>query len=65
MADQLYKVPGVAKVETNIEAKMMFVTPKPAVVLSPRALWEAIEKASKVPVKLEGPSGTFAAKPQV
>src|SRR5262245_19990526 len=59
MADQLYKVPGVAKVEMNMEAKMMFVTARPEVVLSPRALWEAVEKAKKTPVKLEGPSGTF------
>lgn len=65
LADHLYKVPGVAKVETNVEAKMMFVVAKPEVVLSPRALWEAIEKAKKNPVKLEGPSGTFTAKPQV
>ncbi len=64
MAEQLYKVPGVAKVETNVEAKMMFITPKPEVVLSPRMLWEAVEKADKNPMKLEGPSGTFTAKPQ-
>jgi copper chaperone CopZ len=64
MADHLYKVAGVAKVETNVEAKMMFVTPKPQTALSPRALWEAIEKAAQTPVKLEGPQGTFTAKPQ-
>jgi len=65
LANQLYKVPGVAKVETNIEAKMMFVTARPESVLSPRVLWEAVEKAKRTPVKLEGPSGTFTAKPQV
>src|SRR4051812_10233495 len=64
MAAQLNKVPGVAKVETNVEAKMMFITPKPQATLSARMLWEAIEKADKTPVKLEGPSGTFTAKPQ-
>jgi hypothetical protein len=43
---------------------MMFVTPRPQVALSPRALWEAVEHAKKVPVKIEGPHGTFTAKPQ-
>jgi copper chaperone CopZ len=64
VAKQLHTVPGVAKVETNVEARLMFVTPKPQSVLSPRALWEAVEKARKKPERLEGPSGTFTTKPQ-
>jgi copper chaperone CopZ len=64
VATKLQKIPGVAKVEMNLKAKMMFVTPRPQVVLSPRALWEAVEKAEEKPVKLEGPTGTFTAKPQ-
>ena len=64
MADLLYKVPGVARVETNIEAKMMFITARPEVVVSPRALWEAVEKAGYTPVKIVGPAGTFTSKPK-
>lgn len=64
VAAQLSAVPGVAAVQPNVPAKTASVMPKPNTVLSPRALWEAVEKAGKQPVKLEGPSGTFTAKPQ-
>src|SRR5262249_43948091 len=40
------------------------VMPKPGQAVSPRALWEAVEKAGKTPTKLEGPSGTFTARPR-
>lgn len=61
---QLNAVAGVAKVEANVETKTIKVTPKSRAVLSPRAMWEAVEKAGKTPTKIQGPSGTFAAKPQ-
>jgi hypothetical protein len=35
----------------------------PEAVLSPRGLWEALEKIEKPPTRLEGPSGVFTAKP--
>ncbi len=54
----------MAAVQANVEAKTATVTRKPQTALSPRALWEAVEKAGKQPMKLEGPNGTFTAKPQ-
>lgn len=59
---KLKEVAGVTAVEASVEAKTATVTPKPQTALSPRALWEAVEKAGKQPIKLQGPSGTFTAK---
>lgn len=64
VAGQLAAVPGVAAVQPYIEAKKVVVTPRPGQAVSPRALWEAVEKADKTPTRLEGPAGTFSAKPQ-
>jgi copper chaperone CopZ len=64
MANKLYEAPGVAKVQADVQTTTMTVTPKTDKALSPRALWEAVEKAGYKPTKLEGPSGTFTAKPQ-
>lgn len=55
----------MAKVEANVKAKTLTVTPKPQAVVSPRALWETVEKNNDKPLKIEGPSGTFTAKPQL
>lgn len=60
---RLAEVNGVATAKTDVKTKTAIVTPKPNVVLSPRALWEAVEKAGNQPSKLEGPSGTFTDKP--
>jgi Cu+-exporting ATPase len=64
IAAKLSDVPGVASVKSDVQAKVTVVTPRPQTVLSPRALWEAVEKAGKQPAKLEGPSGTFTDKPK-
>jgi copper chaperone CopZ len=64
VAAKLSEVEGVAKVETDVDTQTAKVTPKPKAVLSPKALWEAVEKAKKTPAKLEGPGGTFTAKPK-
>lgn len=64
VAAQLYQVPGVAAVQADMQAQKLLVTPKEQALVSPRALWEAVEKAGKQPTRLEGPSGTFTAKPQ-
>ncbi len=61
---KLYAVQGVVKVTTNVQADTAVVTPQPAKLLSPRALWEAVEKAGFKPLKIEGPSGKFTAKPK-
>ena len=64
LATALAEVKGVATIKTDVEAKTVTVTAKPKSVLSPQALWDAAEKAKKPPMKLEGPSGTFTARPQ-
>jgi copper chaperone CopZ len=64
VAAKLTEVPGIGGVQPNVQTKTITVIAKPQAVLSPRALWEAIEQAGQQPTKLEGPSGTFTAKPQ-
>lgn len=64
VAAKLSEVRGVGDVKADIKSKTAIVTPKGNANLSPLQLWEAIEKAGKEPVKLEGPSGTFTSKPK-
>ncbi len=54
-------MPGVAKVEYDVQARILKVTHKTGVVPSPKAQWEAVEKGGKDPSKLEG-SGTMHTK---
>src|SRR5262245_45982177 len=60
---QLYTKPGVVLVEYDIKNKSVLVPPQANKQLSPKMLWECIEKASCKPVKLEGPHGVFTQKP--
>jgi copper chaperone CopZ len=64
IADRLYQVPGVAAVQADVAASRLAVGPKAGQAPSPRALWEAVEQAGYRPVRLEGPAGTFTARPQ-
>ena len=63
VATKVSAVAGVAKVETNVKERVVRVTPKDRVVLSPKALWVAVEAGGQDPAKLEGPSGTFTKTP--
>lgn len=64
IAGKLTAVGGVKEVQADVPKSYFVVTPKERQVLSPKALWEAVEKAGYATVKLEGPSGTFTAKPR-
>ncbi len=64
IATQLYDVPGVAEVESNIEAKTVTVRPEARKTPSPKAIWEAVERGKDVPLKLVSPQGTFTKKPR-
>ena len=64
VAAKLTEVRGVGGVKTDVKTKRAFVLPKGDATLSPLQLWEAIEKAGKKPVKLEGPAGVFTSKPK-
>ena len=50
--------------KVDIKAKLLIVMPKQGAVMSPRSLWEAVDKAGYEPTKLEGPGGSFTTKPK-
>jgi Cu+-exporting ATPase len=64
VAAKLVEVPYVDAVQPSVQTRTITVTARPQAAISPRALWEAVEKAGRQPTKLEGPDGTFTAKPQ-
>jgi copper chaperone CopZ len=61
---RLSEVKGVATVKTDVKTRIATVTPRLQTVLSPRALWEAVEIAGREPTILQGPNGKFTKKPQ-
>ncbi len=64
IARKLYTVQGVRHVKAVVKSNAAIVTPEQKKVLSPLALWEAVEAAGFVPVRLHGPNGSFSAKPK-
>lgn len=64
VAESLQNISGVAKAEADAAKAIAVVTPRADVTPSPKALWEAVEKAGYTPVKLVTPSGTFTSKPK-
>lgn len=63
VATRLRAIAGVADAQASAETGTAVVMPKDKAPPSPRAMWEAIEKAGYSPTKLEGPSGTYTKKP--
>lgn len=63
LTTELSKVPGVSKAEADVENKSVTLATKGKQAPSPKALWEAVEKAGKTPSKLISPQGTFTEKP--
>ena len=61
---QLLAIDGVASAQADATQGNAVVSPQTNAVPSPRALWEAVEKAGYKPTKLVGPSGTFTEKPK-
>ena len=64
VAGNLQAVVGVQKAEVDADKAVAVVMAKSSVAPSPKALWEAVEKAGYKPTKLVGPSGTFTSKPK-
>ena len=64
MAGELYKVQGAGQVLANVDATTVTIRTKDKEVPSPRALWEAVERAGYQPTRLDGPSGVFTIKPK-
>ena len=63
IARKLYVIPGVVAVHADVKQGIALVTPQQTKRPSPRAMWEAVEGAEFVPVKLLGPAGEFTQKP--
>jgi copper chaperone CopZ len=64
IANQLYKLSGVAKVHASLKSNTAYVTPTAGKKISARKMWEAIEKAKFTPVKLVSPTKTYTKKPK-
>ena len=64
VAAKLKAVPGVDNVNVDASTSQASLTPQANKVPSPRALWEAVEKAGYETVKIAGPSGVFTEKPK-
>ncbi|MBX9680755.1 MAG: cation transporter [Gemmataceae bacterium] len=64
MANELSKVEGAGQILANVEATTVTVRTKSNQAPSPRALWEAVERAGYQPSRLEGPNGVFTSKPK-
>jgi len=64
VASRLKAVAGVQEVRIDAESGLAVVVPLADATVSPRALWEAVQKSRYSPVRLEGPSGTFTRKPR-
>lgn len=63
MVKNLTAVAGVTSVKVDVDKQIATVTPDAKKAPSPRAMWEAVEKAGFKPIKMEGPGGKFTAKP--
>lgn len=64
VVEALKKVPNVAEARPDAEKDIVVVIPPADRLPSPKAQWEAVERAGYKPTKLEGPQGTFDSKPE-
>ena len=64
VAAKLKAIPQVANVQTDFPTATFTLAPQPQTAPSPRAVWEAVEKAGYKPTRLVTPLGTFTAKPK-
>ena len=59
----LQDVKGTGIIQLAFDNETATIVPQMNKVLSPKALWEAVEEVGFVPTKLVGPNGTFTKKP--
>lgn len=64
VTDKLKTLAVVEKADADMTTKTIKVTAKSGKSLSPKELWETVEKADQTPTKLDGPKGTFTEKPK-
>ena len=60
----LQKIPGVAEAQVDAKKGTALVKPGGSKLPSPKAQWEAVEKAGFKPLRLAGPYGVFTSKPR-
>jgi copper chaperone CopZ len=63
IARKLYAVPGVVEVRADVGKNVAYVVPQKDRALSARSLWVAVESAGFKVNHMEGPQGTFKARP--
>jgi copper chaperone CopZ len=61
---KLNEVAGVEKAVADTKESKVSITAKEKATPSPKALWEAVEKAGFKPTRLQGPGGTFTSLPK-
>ena len=64
MTKSLQQNPDIASVRTDVKSRVVAIVPRSGKELSPKMLWETVEKAREQPVRLAGPCGTFNSKPR-
>ena len=64
IARKLYAVPGVVEVRADVGKNIAYVVPQKDKTIPARSMWEAVEAAGFSVAKLEGPQGTYTAKPR-
>ena len=57
-------VEGVESAVADVKSKTLVVTAKKGATPSPKAMWEAVEKAGYTPTRIDGAAGTFEKKPE-
>lgn len=64
IVQKLSDLPQVAEATMNVEQRTLRVRCIPGGSVSPRAVWETVERGGEQPVKIQCPMGTFTSKPQ-
>ncbi|MBS0264508.1 MAG: cation transporter [Planctomycetes bacterium] len=63
IVQKLSELPHVEKATMDVEQRTLRVTCTPGGSVSPRAVWETVERGGEQPIKLHGSMGTFTTKP--
>lgn len=59
---RLKTLPGVSAAQMDVTQKTFTIQSNPNI--SPKSVWETVESNGELPIRLEGPGGTFTSKPK-
>lgn len=62
IVSRLKVLPGVSAAQMDITQKTFTIQSNAN--LSPKTVWETVESNGELPIRLEGPGGTFTSKPK-